>query len=308
MKLTDLLNIEYPVLQGAMAQISTAPLVAAVSKAGGLGIIASGGMSADQLRNEINEVRKVTDKPFGVNLMLMMPGIKELVEVIIEEKVPVVTTGAGTPKHVLPFLKEAGIKVIPVVPNANIAVKMEELGCDAVIVEGCEAGGHIGTVTTMVLVPQVVRSVSIPVIAAGGIAKGASMAAAMVLGASGVQSGTVFLATEECPIPDTYKEMVVNAKETSTVVTGNTTKSPVRSLANEMTLEYLEKENAGASKEELEKLTEGSLYKAAVLGDVNRGSMMSGQVAGLVDKVDTCKNVIENMVNDARALIKELEF
>lgn len=308
MKITDLLNIEYPIIQGAMAQISTAPLVGAVSEAGGLGIIASGGMTKDQLKNEIQAVRKMTDKPFGVNLMLMMPGIKDLVEVIIEEKVPVVTTGAGSPKHVLPYLKEAGIKVIPVIPNASIAKKMEDLGCDAVVVEGQEAGGHIGSVSTMVLLPSVVRAVNIPVIAAGGIANGETMAAAYALGADGVQCGTIFLATHECPVPQVYKDMVVEAKETSTIVTGRKMKSPVRSLVTPMTSEYVEKEFAGASKEELLKMTEGSLYEAAVKGNVEKGSFMCGESAGLVNEIVSCETVIKTLMEDAKKVAKNLEI
>lgn len=306
MKLTELLSIEFPIIQGAMAQIAMAPLAAAVSKAGGLGIIASGGMTPDQLRDEIKQVRQLTDRPFGVNLMLMMEGVEALVQVIIEEKVPVVTTGAGTPKRFMPQFKEAGIKVIPVVPNAKIAMKMEAIGCDAVIAEGSEAGGHIGSVSTMVLVPQVVRSVSIPVIAAGGIANGSTMAAAFALGAIGVQCGTVFLATKECPIPDSYKQKVVEASETSTVITGASQNHPVRVLGNEMTQRYLEMEKAGASAEELEAITAGSLYRAAKLGDVVTGSMMCGQSGGLVDEIKTVETVINELYENAKEIAKTL--
>lgn len=306
MKLTELLSIEFPIIQGAMAQIAMAPLAAAVSKAGGLGIIASGGMTPDQLRDEIKQVRQLTDRPFGVNLMLMMEGVEALVQVIIEEKVPVVTTGAGTPKRFMPQFKEAGIKVIPVVPNAKIAMKMEAIGCDAVIAEGSEAGGHIGSVSTMVLVPQVVRSVSIPVIAAGGIANGSTMAAAFALGAIGVQCGTVFLATKECPIPDSYKQKVVEASETSTVITGASQNHPVRVLGNEMTQQYLEMEKAGASAEELEAITAGSLYRAAKLGDVVTGSMMCGQSGGLVDEIRSVETVINELYENAKEIAKTL--
>ena len=306
MKLTELLSIEFPIIQGAMAQIAMAPLAAAVSKAGGLGIIASGGMTPDQLRDEIKQVRQLTDRPFGVNLMLMMEGVEALVQVVIEEKVPVVTTGAGTPKRFMPQFKEAGIKVIPVIPNVKIAMKMEAIGCDAVIAEGSEAGGHIGSVSTMVLVPQVVRSVSIPVIAAGGVANGSTMAAAFALGAIGVQCGTVFLATKECPIPDSYKQKVVEASETSTVITGASQNHPVRVLGNEMTQQYLEMEKAGASAEELEAITAGSLYRAAKLGDVVTGSMMCGQSGGLVDEIKTVETVINELYENAKEIAKTL--
>ncbi len=308
MKITELLGIEYPIIQGAMAQISTSELVGAVSEAGGLGILASGGMTKEILRDEIHKVRAMTKKPFGVNLMLMMPNIKELVEVIIEESVPVVTTGAGTPKHIMPYLKEAGIKVIPVIPNAKIAQKMEALGCEAVIAEGAEAGGHIGTVNTMVLIPSVVNTVNIPVIAAGGIANGNTMAAAFALGASGVQCGSAFLATEECPIPDAYKQKVIETIETETVVTGTNLGHPVRSIRNTLTETYLQMEKEGASKDELEKLTEGSLYKAAKLGDIDYGSMMCGQSAALVHEIRSSKTVIETMVKDAKNIIHNLSL
>lgn len=306
MKLTELLSIEFPIIQGAMAQIAMAPLAAAVSKAGGLGIIASGGMTPDQLRDEIKQVRQLTDRPFGVNLMLMMEGVEALVQVVIEEKVPVLTTGAGTPKRFMPQFKEAGIKVIPVIPNAKIAMKMEAIGCDAVIAEGSEAGGHIGSVSTMVLVPQVVRSVSIPVIAAGGVANGSTMAAAFALGAIGVQCGTVFLATKESPIPDSYKQKVIEASETSTVITGASQNHPVRVLGNEMTQRYLEMEKAGTSTEELEAITAGSLYRAAKLGDVVTGSMMCGQSGGLVDEIKTVETVINELYENAKEIAKTL--
>lgn len=299
MKITELLGIEYPIIQGAMAQISKHPLVSAVSEAGGLGVIASGGMTPEQLREEIRQVREVTDKPFGVNLMLMMGRVDELVEVIIEEKVKVVTTGAGTPKRFMPKFKEAGIIVIPVVPSVKLAKKMDELGVDALIAEGTEAGGHIGRIATMPLIPQIVDAVSIPVIAAGGIGDGRTMYAAFALGASAVQSGTVFLTSEECPIPDSYKQKVLEASETSAVVTGLRSGHMVRVIANEMTNEYLQKEFEGAPQEELDKLTDGSLNKAVYDGDVDRGSLMAGQISGMFTEIRTVKDIIESMYHDA---------
>lgn len=306
MKITELLDIEYPIFQGAMAQISTADLVGAVSEAGGLGIIASGGMNVEQLRSEIRKVRAMTSKPFAVNLMLMMPGVDDLVDLIIEEDVKIVTTGAGTPKRFMPKLKAANIKVIPVIPNVNIAKKMEALGCDAVIAEGFEAGGHIGSVSTMVLVPSVAEAVSIPVIAAGGIAVGAEMAAAFALGAQGVQCGTVFLASKECPVSFAYKQQVLNANETSTVVTGTTLGHPVRAISNTLTSQYLMLEREGASQETLENETVGSLMKAVVDGDIENGTLMSGQSAGLVSEIKSVKEIIETLMHDAKRIVSNL--
>ena len=235
MTITKLLGIKYPVFQGAMAQIARYQLASAVSNAGGLGIIASGGMSPEQLREEIVNCKKYTDKPFAVNLMLMMHNINEIIDVVIEEGVGIVTTGAGTPRKYMPKLKEAGIKVIPVIPSVKAAKKMEELGCDAVVVEGMEAGGHVGESTTMALLPQVTSAVNIPVIAAGGIADGRGVAAAYCLGASGVQMGTVFLATEECPVSENYKNAIIEAVDTSTTLTGTKFGAPVRGIKNELT-------------------------------------------------------------------------
>lgn len=296
MKITDLLGIEYPIFQGAMAQISMAPLVSAVSEAGGLGVLASGGMTPDELRDQIQEIKRSTSKPFAVNLMLMMPGVEDLVQVIIEEDVPVVTTGAGTPKRFMPALKEAGIKVFPVVPNVKIAKKMEELGCDGVIAEGMEAGGHIGSVTTMVLTPSVVNAINIPVITAGGISSPQAYRAALALGASGVQCGSIFLATHECPIPQSYKEKVLEADEVSTTLTGVQAGHPVRVLQNKLTDEYLKLEKENASSEELENLTQNSLYKAAKLGDMEWGSIMAGQSSGLVTKIQSVPEVLNYII------------
>ena len=284
MSITKLLQIKYPIFQGAMAQISHYQLAAAVSEAGGLGIIASGGMTGEQLREEIRELRKLTDKPFGVNIMLMMKNIKDIVTVIIEEKVPVVTTGAGTPKHIMPYLKEAGVKVIPVVASVKHAQKMQELGVDAVVAEGSEAGGHIGDTNTMALIPQIVDAVDIPVIAAGGIADGRGLAAAFTLGVQGVQMGTIFLASNECPIADAYKEAVLAANDTATAVTGRIAGATVRCIRNEMTDHYIELEQKGTNREELEEITIGSLSKAVYDGDTVHGSMMSGQIAGKIGR------------------------
>lgn len=308
MSITKLLQIKYPIFQGAMAQISHYQLAAAVSEAGGLGIIASGGMTGEQLREEIRELRKLTDKPFGVNIMLMMKNIKDIVTVIIEEKVPVVTTGAGTPKYIMPYLKEAGVKVIPVVASVKHAQKMQELGVDAVVAEGSEAGGHIGETNTMALIPQIVDAVDIPVIAAGGIADGRGLAAAFTLGAQGVQMGTVFLASDECPIAKAYKEAVLAATDTATAVTGRIAGAPVRCIRNEMTDHYIELEQKGTNREELEEITIGSLSKAVYDGDTVHGSMMSGQIAGMVKEIKPCKEIIETIVAEAQERLKHVEI
>lgn len=303
MSITELFNIQYPIFQGAMAQIARYPLAAAVSQAGGLGIIASGGMSAETLRHEIRELRKMTDRPFAVNLMLMMENIPELVQVIIDEQVPIVTTGAGTPKHVMPYLKDAGIKVIPVVASVKHAVKMAELGVDAIIAEGTEAGGHIGNTTTMALIPQIVDAVKIPVIAAGGIADGRGMAAAYALGAQGVQLGTVFLASEECPIDKGYKEAILKAIDSDTVVTGTRAGAPVRCLRNKMTEKFIELENKDANRDELESLTLGSLAKAVKDGDLENGSLMAGQIAGMINQIKPVQTIIEDIYQEAKAIL-----
>ena len=296
MSITKLLNIKYPIFQGAMAQISHYQLAAAVSEAGGLGIIASGGMTGEQLREEIRELRKLTDKPFAVNVMLMMKNIKDIVTVIIEEK------------FIMPYLKEAGIKVIPVIASVKHAQKMQELGVDAVIAEGSEAGGHIGETNTMALIPQIVDSVDIPVIAAGGVADGRGLAAAFVLGAQGVQMGTIFLASEECPISAGYKDAIVAANDTATAVTGRIAGAPVRCIRNEMTDHYIELENKGTNRDELEEITIGSLSKAVYEGDTVHGSMMSGQIAGLVKEIRPCKEILDTIVADAQKVLQNTEI
>ena len=308
MTITNLLGIKYPIFQGAMAQIARHELVSAVSNAGALGILASGGVSPEELRKEIQQCKELTDKPFAVNLMLMMPNIDEIIDVVIEEGVKIVTTGAGTPRKFMPRLKEAGIKVIPVIPSVKAAVKMEELGCDAVVVEGMEAGGHVGTSTSMALLPQVTSAVNIPVIAAGGIADGRGMAAAYCLGASGVQMGTVFLASEECPVTDAYKNMILEAVDTSTTLTGEKFGAPVRSIKNELTKRYHELEEQSSTLMELEELTLGSLRRAVYDGDVENGSVMAGQIAGLVTEIRPVKNIIEDIIKEAREVLKKTEI
>lgn len=304
----DMLGIKYPIFQGAMARIATHKLAAAVSEAGGLGIIASGGMSADQLRQEIDDLRAITDKPFGVNLMLQVDNCDELVEVIIEKKVNLVTTGAGSPAKYIPSLKEAGIKVFPVIASIKHAKKMEAAGADGVVAEGQEAGGHIGQTSTMSLLPQIVDAVEIPVIGAGGIGDGRSVVAMYALGAQGIQVGTAFLTAEECPIHENYKQAVINANDTATIVTGRSIKDPVRSLSNEMLVKFYELEKENAPKEELMKLTEGSLGRAVYEGDMNTGSPMCGEVAGMFTEIRSCKEIIEGLFNEAEAVLKDLKI
>ncbi|EAG8242767.1 DUF561 domain-containing protein [Listeria monocytogenes] len=306
MSLTEMLQIKYPILQGAMAQIATYELASAVSNAGGLGIIASGGMSADALREQIRLCKEKTTKPFAVNIMLMMPNCPELVDVIIEEDVRVVTTGAGTPKPFMEKFKAAGIKVIAVIPSVKIAQKMEEIGVDAVVAEGTEAGGHVGETTTMALVRQVVSAVNIPVIAAGGIADGHGMAAVYALGASGVQIGTLFLVAEECPVPASFKQAVLDATDTSTTVTGRRNGAPVRSIKNPMIQKYVELENENASRDKLEELTLGSLRKAVHEGDVENGSVMAGQICGMLTEIRSTSDIIENLMKESKKVASNL--
>lgn len=308
MTITQLLGIKYPVFQGAMAQIARFELTSAVSNAGGLGILASGGMSPEELREQIKKCKEQTTKPFAVNLMLMMPNINEIIDVVIEEGVKIVTTGAGTPRKFMPRLTEAGVKVIPVIPSVKAAKKMEELGCAAVVVEGMEAGGHVGTSTTMALLPQVTKAVNIPVIAAGGIADGRGVAAAFCLGASGVQMGTVFLATHECPISIEYKNLIVEADDTSTTLTGMKFGAPVRGIKNELTKRYHELEAQSSTLMELEELTLGSLRKAVYDGDVENGSVMSGQIAGLVDEIRSVEQVIVDVLEEAKTTLANVKI
>ncbi|MGN0347856.1 MAG: enoyl-[acyl-carrier-protein] reductase FabK [Lachnospiraceae bacterium] len=301
-RVTKLLGIEYPVIQGGMAWVGTHELASAVSNAGGLGIIGAGGAPASWVREQIQKAKEETDKPFGVNLMLMNPEADEIAKVIAEEKVKVVTTGAGNPGKYMEMWKEAGVLVIPVVASVALARLMEKGGASAVIAEGMESGGHIGSQTTMTLVPQVVDAVSIPVIAAGGICDGRGFAAAMALGAEAVQMGTRFVAAEESIVHENYKKKVISAKDIDSVVTGASTGHPIRVLRNKMTRQYLEMEQNGASFEELEQLTLGSLRKAVVEGDVDGGSFMAGQCAGLVKKTESCADIIADVMSGANLL------
>jgi enoyl-[acyl-carrier protein] reductase II len=302
-RITELLGIEYPIIQGGMAWVATHELAGAVSKAGGLGIIGAGGAPAEFVRGQIKKVKEATDKPFGVNIMLMNPAADEIAKVVVEEGVKVVTTGAGNPSKYMEMWKAAGIKVIPVVASAGMAKMMERGGADAVVAEGMESGGHIGSLTTMALVPQVVDTVGIPVIAAGGIADGRGFAAAMMLGAEAVQIGTRFVAASECAVHENYKNTLIKAKDIDSTVTGNSTGHPVRSIRNKMTKEYLRLEKEGAELMELEKLTLGSLRKAVVEGDVVNGTVMAGQVAGLVKRVQPCSEIIKEIMEQAEALM-----
>lgn len=307
MSICKLLGIEYPIFQGAMARIATADLAAAVSNAGGLGIIASGGMTSEQLREEIRKCKSMTEKPFAVNLMLMMENCGELVDVLIEEGVRIVTTGAGTPKRFMPVFKENGVKVIPVIPSVKLAKKMEELGADAVVAEGTEAGGHVGETTTMCLVPQVVSAVNIPVIGAGGVGDGRSIAAMYALGAQGVQVGTLFLTAEECPVPPEFKQAVLDANDTATVVTGRRSGAPVRSIKNKMLTKFIELEERNAPREEIEAIALGSLSKAVYEGDVENGSVMAGQITGMMKDIRPAKEIIESLFKSAEELVSNLK-
>ena len=300
----EMLGIEYPVIQGGMAWIADAKLAAAVSNAGGLGLIAAMNSNGEQLRAQIKEAKKLTDKPFGVNLMLMSPFIEEAVDVVCEEGISVVTTGAGNPSKYMEKLKGANIKVICVVASVALAVMVERMGASAVIAEGCESGGHVGETTTMALVPQVVDAVNIPVIAAGGIADGRGMAAAYMLGAKAVQMGTRFLTAKECGVHENYKEKVLSAKDRDTIVTGKSLGHPVRALKNRMTREFQAKElDPNTTSEELEAMGAGALRKAAIDGDVKYGSCMCGQIAGLVKSEGTCEEIIKGIYNEAMALM-----
>ena len=306
MDIRDIIKTKYPIIQGGMANIATGEFAAAISNAGGLGLIAAGGMKPEQLRKNIDRARELTDKPFGVNIMLMHPQVDELMEIVIEKKVPVVTTGAGNPGKYVPALKEAGIKVMPVVASVALAQRMERLGVDAVIAEGTESGGHVGEMTTMALVPQVVDGVSIPVVAAGGIASGRQMLAAYALGACGVQVGTCLLVSEECPVHQNYKQAVLDASDSDTIVTGRIGGTPVRVLKNRMAREYVRQERAGATKEELEVYTLGSLRKAVFDGNVKEGSLMAGQVAGQLHEIRPAAVILEEMYTSFCQLKKDL--
>lgn len=305
-KICDMLNIQYPIFQGAMAWIADHAIAAAVSEAGGLGIIAAGNAPADWLRAEIRALKEITSKPFGVNIMLLSPHAKDVAKVVVEEGVTIVTTGAGDPGKYMNMWKEAGIKVIPVVPSVALARRMEKQGADAVVVEGCEAGGHIGELTTMVLTPQVVDAVNIPVIAAGGIADHRGFAAAMMLGADAVQIGTRFLVAKECTVHENYKQRVLKASDIDTVVTGRSTGHPVRALRNKLSREFAKREKEGASVEELEALGAGGLRLAVVEGDVINGTVMSGQIAGMIKQEQTAKEMIEEIMTEGNRVLAQI--
>ncbi len=308
MKLNELLNIKYPIIQGGMANIATGEFAAAVSNAGGLGLIASGGFDAERIREEINKCRALTDKPFGVNLMLMNPDVDNIAKMLTEEKVDVITTGAGSPEKYVADWKAVGTKVIPVISGVALAKRMERLGVDAVIAEGGESGGHVGDMTTMTLVPIVVDSVDIPVIAAGGIADGRQMVAAMALGAIGVQVGTCLLVAEECPIHENYKQAIIKAKDNGTVVTGRSSGAPVRVIKNQMAREYLKLEGQNVPREELEMLTLGSLRKAVLEGDAKMGSLMAGQVCGQLTEIKPVADILKELYEGYKMQLRNLSI
>ena len=303
----DLLQIEYPIFQGGMAWLGTAELASAVSEAGGLGIIGAGHMPPDIFRNEIHKVKERTNKPFGCNIMLMSPFVKEVMEVVVEERVPVITTGAGNPGVYIPALKEIGTKVIPVVASVLLAKRLLRGGIDAVIAEGTESGGHVGDITTMCLIPQIVDAVDVPVIAAGGIADGRGMAAALALGASAIQMGSRFVVSEECIAHENYKEAVLKAKDRSTVMTGLTTGHPVRIIENLLARKYQSLEFSGAPKEALENLGAGTLRKAAIEGETKNGSVMIGQIAGMLTDIKPCATIIQDIVREAEEVMLNLK-
>ena len=304
-RITDILNIKYPIIQGGMAWISDADLAVGVSEAGGLGIISGVGETED-VRAQIKKAKSLTNKPFGVNIMLMAKNVDEIAKMVCEEKVSVVTTGAGSPGKYIEDWKKHNVKVIPVVPSVAIAKRMEKFGADAVIVEGMEAGGHIGQLTTMSLVPQVVDAVSIPVIAAGGIGDGRGIAASFMLGACGVQMGTRFLVSDECNVHDNYKEKVLNARDIDSEITGTSTSHPVRVLRNKLTREYIKLEKSNADSSEIEALGKGALRKAVIDGDVENGSVMAGQIAGLVKEKQSCKEIINELVYEFEETLRRI--
>ena len=303
-RVTELLGNEYPIIQGGLAWVAESQLAAAVSAAGGFGIIGSATAPADVVRNWIREIKEITDKPFGINIMLMSPYADEVAKLAAEEKVAAVTTGAGNPGKYMQMWKDAGVKVMPVVASVAMAKLMERAGADAVIAEGCESGGHIGDITTMALLPQVVDAVSIPVIGAGGIGDGRGVAAAYMLGAEAVQMGTRFVVADEAVVHDNYKDKIIASKDIDSAVTGRSTGHPVRCIRNKLTKEYIKLEESGASVEEIESFAAGSLRKAVVDGDVVYGSVMAGQIAGMIKKRQSCKEIIEELMAETEALFK----
>ena len=303
-KVTELLQIEYPIIQGGMAWVAEHHLAAAVSEAGGFGLIGAASAPPEIVREEIRKAKELTDKPFGVNIMLLNPNADEVAKIVVEEGIQAVTTGAGNPEKYMPMWKEAGVKVIPVVASVAMAKRMERYGADAVVAEGMEAGGHIGNQTTMALIPQIVDAVNIPVIAAGGIGDGRGVAASFMLGAEGVQMGTRFVVADESIVHDNYKDRIVKAKDIDSVVTGQSTGHPVRCLRNQMTKEYIKKEQEGVPFEELERMTLGSLRKAVMDGDIfKRRQLMAGQIAGLVSKRQSCKEILQEIMTEAEKLL-----
>ena len=300
-RMSKLLNIKYPIIQGGMAWVATHKLAAAVSNAGGLGIIAGGNLPGDVIRKEIRKLKELTDKPFGVNIMLMSPYAEDIVDIVCEEGVPVVTTGAGNPGIYIPKLKEHNVKIIPVVPTVSLAKRLEKQGADALIAEGTEAGGHIGEITTMALVPQVVDNVNIPIIAAGGIADGRGLVASLALGAEGVQLGTRFVCSSEADIHNNYKEMIIKAKDRDALVTGRSTGHPIRDLKNKFSKEFIELEKTDIDIIQLEKLSVGRLKLAAYKGDVINGSIMAGQISGVIDEIKSCE-----VINQGGKILHEL--
>ena len=302
-KVTELLQIEYPIIQGGMAWVAEHHLAAAVSEAGGFGLIGAASEPPEIVREEIRKAKELTDKPFGVNIMLLNPNADEVAKIVVEEGIQAVTTGAGNPEKYMPMWKEAGVKVIPVVASVAMAKRMERYGADAVVAEGMEAGGHIGNQTTMALIPQIVDAVNIPLIAAGGIGDGRGVAASFMLGAEGVQMGTRFVVADESIVHDNYKDRIVKAKDIDSVVTGQSTGHPVRCLRNQMTKEYIKKEQEGVPFEELERMTLGSLRKAVMDGDILNGTVMAGQIAGLVSKRQSCKEILQEIMTEAEKLL-----
>ena len=305
-KITRLLGIDYPIFQGGMAWVATHTLAAAVSNAGGLGIIASGSLPGEVIREEIRKTKELTDKPYGVNIMLMSPYAEDIVDIVCEEGVPVVTTGAGNPGKYIEKLRAHNVKIIPVVPTVSLAKRLERQGVDALIVEGTEAGGHIGELTTMALVPQVVDAVKIPVISAGGIADGRGFVAALALGAEGVQIGTRFICSEEADVHQNFKDQIVKAKDRDALVTGRSTGHPIRILKNKFAKEYLDLEKSGSSLEELAKWSTGRLKLSVKKGDIDKGSLMAGQISGLIEEIKPCRTIIEDIANIGEDTIKRL--
>lgn len=304
--LCELLNIKYPIIQGGMAWVATAELAAGVSNAGGLGIIAAGNAPKEVIKEQIKKCRELTDKPFGVNVMLLSPFVEEIMDLIVEERVEVITTGAGNPAKYIERLKEVNTKIIPVVPTIALAKRIEKHGADAVIVEGTEAGGHIGELTTMVLTPQVVDNVNIPVIAAGGIADGKGLAAALCLGASGVQIGTRFICSDECIAHENYKNLILKSRDRDAIVTGRSTGHPVRTLKNKLAKDILNMEKEGANPLDIDQKGVGSLRMAVVNGDVDNGSFMAGQIASYINDVKPCKQIIEDIMEESKSILSKI--